>query len=133
GVNDSETNAEIKTAAPITTPNSRNSRPTNPSRKITGKNTAASVTEIEITAKKISFDPLIAASMGDIPSSTFLNIFSVTTIPSSTTSPVAKTIANSVRTLIEKPHKYMIKKVAIKETGISIKGRKAIAQFLKKT
>jgi hypothetical protein len=36
-----DTKAEIKTAAPMTTPNSRNKRPTNPSKKITGKNTAA--------------------------------------------------------------------------------------------
>src|SRR5690606_10727271 len=132
GVNDRDTNAEIKTAAPITTPNSRNKRPTNPSRKITGKNTAANVIEIEITAKKISLEPFIAASIGDIPSSTFLNIFSVTTIPSSTTSPVASTIANNVNTLIEKPQRYIMKKVAIKETGISINGRKAIDQSRKK-
>lgn len=90
----------------MTTPNSLNKRPTNPSRKITGKNTAAKVIEIEITAKNISLDPLIAASMGVIPSSTFLKIFSVTTIPSSTTNPVAKTMANNVNTLMEnqKPH-----------------------------
>src|SRR5690606_16104966 len=131
--NDKDTKAEISTAAPMTTPNSLNKRPTNPSKKMTGKNTAANVMEIEITAKNISFEPFIAASIGDIPSSTFLNIFSVTTIPSSTTSPVASTIANNVKTLIEKPHKYIIKKVAIKETGISTKGRKAIDQFRKKT
>ena len=34
----------------MTTPNSLNNRPTKPSKKITGKNTAAKVTEIEITA-----------------------------------------------------------------------------------
>src|SRR5690606_33975292 len=130
-VNDRDTNAEIKTAAPITTPNSRNKRPTNPSRKITGKNTAANVIEIEITAKKISFEPLIAAEIGDMPSSTFLNIFSVTTIPSSTTKPVASTIANNVNTLIEKPQRYMIKNVAISDTGISTSGRKAMDQLRK--
>lgn len=58
-------------------------------------------------------------------------MFSVTTIPSSTTNPVAKTIAKSVNTLMEKPHKYMMKKVAINETGISIKGRNAMDQSLK--
>jgi len=115
----------------MTTPNSRNSRPTNPSRKITGRNTAANVMEMEITAKKISFEPLIAASIGVIPSSTFLKIFSVTTIPSSTTNPVAKTMANNVKTLMENPKSHMIKNVAISETGISIKGLKAIAQSLK--
>ena len=86
---------------------------------------------MEMTAKKISLDPLIAASIGDMPASTFLNIFSVTTIPSSTTSPVARTTAKSVSTLMEKPKRYIIKKVAISETGMSIRGLKAIAQSLK--
>src|SRR5690606_2190159 len=131
GVSVSDTKAEISTADPITTPNSRKRRPTNPSKNITGRKTAASVTEIEITAKKISFDPLIAAEIGDIPSSTFLNIFSVTTIPSSTTKPVAKTMANSVNTVIEKPQRYMIKNVAISDTGISTSGRKAMDQLRK--
>ena len=72
GVNDKDTNAEISTAAPSTTPNSLNSLPTNPSKKMTGKNTAANVIDMDITAKNISLDPLIAASMGLIPSSTFL-------------------------------------------------------------
>ncbi len=36
-------------------------------------------------------------------------MFSVTTIPSSTTSPVASTIPKSVKTFIEKPNKYIIK------------------------
>ena len=96
-----------------------------------GKNTAANVIEIEITAKKISFEPFMAASIGDIPSSTFLNMFSVTTIPSSTTNPVANTMARSVKTFTENPHKYIMKNVAISETGISIKGRNAIDQSLK--
>jgi hypothetical protein len=35
--------------------------------------------------------------------------------------PVARTIANKVNTLMEKPNNHMIKKVAINETGISIR------------
>ncbi|MNE09035.1 hypothetical protein D3C80_1017000 [compost metagenome] len=73
----------------------------------------------------------MAASIGDIPSSTFLKIFSVTTIPSSTTRPVASTIARSVSTFIEKPKSHIMKNVAINDTGISINGLKAIAQSLK--
>ncbi|MNI62951.1 hypothetical protein D3C85_985690 [compost metagenome] len=87
--------------------------------------------EIEITAKKISFDPFMAASKGDMPSSTFLKIFSVTTIPSSTTKPVASTMASKLNTFIEKPKAYMIKNVKISDTGISINGLKAMAQSLK--
>jgi hypothetical protein len=93
-----------------------------------GQNTAANVIEIEITAKNISLDPFIAASIGDIPSSTFENI--QTTIPSSTTKPVARTIANKVNTLMENQKSHIIKKVAINETGIS-KGLNAMAQSLK--
>ena len=62
----------MSTAAPSTTPNSLNNLPTNPSKNITGKNTAANVMDIEMTAKNISFEPFIAASIGLIPSSTFL-------------------------------------------------------------
>ena len=127
-----ETNAETKTAPATTTPNSLNKDPTKPCKKITGMNTTAKVIEVDTTAKKISLLPSKAASLIGKPSSNFLKIFSVTTIPSSTTRPVAKTIANKVNTLIEKPAKYMIKKVAINEIGISIKGLIAINQFLKK-
>ena len=103
-----------------------------PCKKITGINTTASVIEVDITAKKISLLPSLAACFKGKPSSNFLKIFSVTTIPSSTTKPVASTIASKVNTFIEKPAMYMIKKVAISEIGISIKGLMAISQFLKK-
>ena len=88
--------------------------------------------EVEITAKNISLLPSTAASLMGMPFSNLLNMFSVTTIPSSTTKPVAKTMANKVSMLIEKPEKYMIENVAIKEIGISINGRIAINQSLKK-
>jgi hypothetical protein len=58
-----------------------------------------------------------------MPSSSFLKMFSVTTIPSSTTRPVARTIASKVKTLIEKPEMYIIKKQETREIGMSIKGR----------
>ncbi len=40
--------------------------------KMTGMNTAASVTEVDSTANRISAEPFSAASLGDIPRSTFL-------------------------------------------------------------
>jgi hypothetical protein len=78
------------------------------------------VIEIEITAKDLirAFDGCFNWRHAFL---LFLNIFSVTTIPSSTTKPVARTIANKVNTLMEKPNNHMIKKVAINETGISIR------------
>ena len=132
GVIVKETKADTNTAPAITTPNSLNKEPMKPCKKITGINTTASVIEVDMTAKKISLLPSLAASLSGSPSSNFLKIFSVTTIPSSTTKPVASTIASKVNTLIEKPAMYIIKKVAISEIGISIKGLMAISQFLKK-
>jgi hypothetical protein len=70
----------------------------------------------------------MAASIGVMPL-LLLNIFSVTTIPSST-KPVARTIANKVNTLMEKPNNHMIKKVAINET--EYQSGSSIAQSLKK-
>src|SRR5450432_2540388 len=128
----SETKADINTAAASTTPNSRNKRPTKPCKNITGKKTMASVIEVEITAKKISLLPSSAALRMGMPSSSFRKIFSVTTMPSSTTKPVASTIPSKVKILIEKPDMYMIKKVATSEMGISINGRTAINQLRKK-
>ena len=132
GVIVSDTNAEINTAQATTIPNSRNKLPTKPCKKITGKNTTANVMEVDNTAKKISLLPSNAALRMGNPASSFRKIFSVTTIPSSTTNPVASTIPSKVKTLIEKPPTYITKKVAINEMGISINGRIAINQFLKK-
>src|SRR4051794_34736892 len=127
-----DTNADISTAAASVTPNSRNNLPTNPSRKITGRNTTASVMEVEITAKNISLLPSNAAWRIGMPCSNLRKIFSVTTIPSSTTKPVASTIPNNVSTLMEKPARYMMKNVATSEIGMSINGRRAVSQLRKK-
>ncbi len=132
GVSVSETKAEISTAPATTIPNSRKSRPVNPLRKITGMKTMARVNEVEITANRISRVPAKAAFHRSIPCSIFLKMFSVTTIPSSTTSPVASTIASRVSTLTENPKRYMIKKDPISETGMSINGRRAMTQLRKK-
>ena len=53
-------------------------------------------------------------------------------MPSSTTSPVARTIARRVSTLIENPKMYIRKNDPTNETGISISGRRAMTVFLKK-
>ena len=123
----------MSTAEATTTPNSLNKLPVKPCKNMTGKNTTASVIEVEITAKNISLLPSNAALFMVSPSSIFLKIFSVTTIPSSTTRPVANTMPKSVSTLIEKPAMYIIKNVATSEIGMSINGLMAMAQFLKNT
>lgn len=100
GVNVNATKEETTTAPAMTTLNSRNKRPVVPSKKTIGKNTATSTTVVAITAKKISFDPLNPACKGVIPCSIFVKMFSMTTMASSTTKPMAKTTANKVRMLM---------------------------------
>ena len=77
------------------TANSRNSRPTMPPINRMGMNTATSDTLIERTVKPISCAPCSAACSGFMPSSRWRLMFSITTIASSTTKPVAMVSAIS--------------------------------------
>ena len=101
GVMVSATMPEMMTAPASVKANSRNSAPVRPPVKPSGDSTAASVSVIAITGPVISFMPWIAASSGCSPSSMWRWMFSTTTIASSTTSPIASTIASSDRRLIE--------------------------------
>ena len=69
GVKVNAAKEEIITDPDTTMLNSRNNRPVVPSINTMGKNTATKVMVVEITAKKISFDPSIPASFGSIPRS----------------------------------------------------------------
>jgi hypothetical protein len=55
----------------------------------------------------------------------------MTTIASSTTNPIANTIANRVRILIENPKIYIIKNVPIREMGIATMGINVVLTFLR--
>ena len=70
-----------------------------------------------------------APSSGGIPFS-WMNraMFSMTTIASSTTSPVASVSPNSVSVLIEKPNSFIRKNVPISETGIVSAGISVVRQ-----
>ena len=81
--------------------NSWKRAPVRPPVKASGASTAASVSVIAITGPVISFMPTIAASSGGSPSSIWRWMFSTTTIASSTTRPIARTMASSDRRLIE--------------------------------
>jgi hypothetical protein len=83
--------------------NSRNSEPVRPPRKPIGAYTAASVIVMEMTGPTISRAPCSEACTGDLPSSRWRWMFSTTTIASSTTRPMASTIASSVSRLKLKP------------------------------
>ena len=65
---------------------------------------------------------LIAASLGASPASMWRSTFSTTTMASSTTMPIARTMPNKVRVLIENPRASIPAKVPIKETGTATAG-----------
>ena len=58
-------------------------------------------------------------------------MFSMTTIASSTTSPVASVSPNSVSVLIENPSTFIKKNVPISETGIVSAGMSVVRQSCK--
>ena len=72
--------------------------------------------------KPICFEPFSAASSGASPFSTNREMFSIITIASSTTKPVAMVSAMSVRLLIEKPARYMTPNVPISDNGTATAG-----------
>ena len=73
-------------------------------------------------AKPISLLPLSAASKGGIPSSMCRTMFSSITIASSTTRPMASTMASRVSVLTVKPNAYMSANAPMRETGMVTSG-----------
>ena len=102
--------------------NSRNSEPVRPPRKPIGAYTAASVMVMEITGPTISRAPCIAACTGGLPSSRCRWMFSTTTMASSTTSPIAKTIASSVSRLKLNPAISIRLQTPISDSGMVTTG-----------
>ncbi len=89
GVVVSEITIDTTMAVESTTANSRNSRPTIPPIMRMGIKTAISDMLMEKTVKPISFAPCSEAANGSMPASRWRVMFSITTIASSTTNPVA--------------------------------------------
>ncbi len=109
---------EMKTAPARVRANSLNKEPVIPPIKAIGAYTAAKVSVIEITGIAISRQPIIAARKGVSPSFMCLSTFSSTTMASSTTSPIARTIASKVIRFHEKPNSCIIKATPIKDKGM---------------
>ena len=83
------------------------------------------------TAPNTSRIASIAARRADFPYSVMCrSMFSITTIASSTTMPVASTMPNSVSVLIEKSNSLMNAKVPISETGMVTAGNHRAAPVL---
>src|SRR6266853_6939032 len=107
GVSVSALTAEMATENEIVSANWRNKIPVVPGTTATGTNTATNTNDVATTAPATSFIATEAALCGSVmPSTMCRSTFSITTIASSTTSPVAKVIPNSVSVLIEKPSNF---------------------------
>ena len=104
------------------TANSRNRRPTTPLIIRMGMKTAISDMLIDKTVKPISSAPLRAASIGFMPCSRWRVMFSITTIASSTTNPVAMVSAISERLSSVYPIRYIAPNVAMMDTGTDMLG-----------
>ena len=75
-----------------------------------------------MTGPPSSRAPFRLASSGDIPSSMCRWMFSTTTMASSTTSPIASTMASSVSRLMVKPIASMRKQAPTSDSGIATIG-----------
>ena len=107
--------------------------PVVPGKSATGTNTATNTRDVAITAPATSFIASDAALCGSVmPSTICRSTFSITTIASSTTSPVASVIPNNVSVLIENPSALTKMNVPIRDTGIAIAGMKVLRQSCKK-
>ena len=103
GVSVSAITPDSSTAPARVNANSVNSTPVSPPWKPIGRYTAISVVVIATTGQASSRAPRIAASYGDMPSSMWRWMFSSTMIASSTTIPIASTIASRVSRLMVNP------------------------------
>src|SRR5277367_5182733 len=133
GVVVNEMTMETRMAVERVTANSRNRRPTIPPIISSGIKTAISEMLIDTTVKPICSEPLSAASNGDIPSSRWRVMFSMTTIASSTTNPVEMVRAIKERLSMLYPHKYITAQVPISETGTATAGMSVARPLRKKT
>ncbi len=96
-------NAEIAIENAIVSENCRYKMPVVPGKNDTGTNTAISTSDVAITALVTSLMARDVASCGfECSMAMWRCTFSMTTIASSTTRPVASVIPNSVSELIEK-------------------------------
>src|ERR1017187_2989455 len=102
--------------------NSRNSLPTMPLMRRMGMNTAINDMLMEKTVNPISLEPWKAAFKGGMPASRWREIFSITTMASSTTNPVAIVNAISERLSMLYPKRYITAKVPISAAGMATLG-----------
>src|SRR3984893_6970792 len=108
--------SSILLATTEVTENSWNNRPITSPMNNSGKWTAISEMVSETMVKPICFDPLSAAAKGLSPISMYRLMFSITTIASSMSKPVAMVKAISERLSRLKPRRYMADSVPMRES-----------------
>ncbi|MNP30005.1 hypothetical protein D3C76_1230590 [compost metagenome] len=122
GVSVSDTSSETRMATARVRENSRNSRSMMPPMNRMETNTATSERFIDSRVKPTSRVPCSAALNGAMPSLMCREMFSSTTMASSTTRPAARISAISESTLREKPIRYITAKVPTSDTGTASAG-----------
>src|SRR5690625_3335001 len=132
GVRVSEINNDSMMTTAKVTANSRKSRQITSLINNSGINTATNDSVNETRVKAICLAPFNEAAKGCMPCSIWRAIFSIMTMASSTTKPVAMVSAMRVRLLMLKPRAYMRAKVPTNDNGTTTLGIKVAVQVRKK-
>src|SRR2546427_9222996 len=132
GVNVRDTTADTRIVRAKVMANSRKSLPTTSPINNSGMSTAISDTVSERIVKPICLDPFNAACIGDWPSSTYREMFSIMTTASSTTKPVDIVKAISVRLFRLNPIRYISPKAPTSDKGTATLGITVAATFRRK-
>ena len=117
GTSVSDTTADMTIVTASVMANSWNSRPTTSPMNKSGISTAISEIVSEMMVNPICREPCSAASSGRMPSSTYLAMFSIITMASSTTKPVAMVSAISDRLSRLKSRRYIAPSVPTSDSG----------------
>src|SRR6187200_2055015 len=133
GVSVTALNTDSATANAIVIENWAYSRPVVPGKNATGTNTAMSTRPVASTAPNTSRIASDAACLALLPYSWMCrSMFSITTMASSTTMPVARMMPKSVRVLIEKPISLVNANAPISDTGMVTAGMIVLRQVCRK-
>ncbi len=125
--------ALMSAVAAMTRANWRYIWPVMPGMNAAGRNTDISTSVMPMIGPSSSRMALIEASCGVWPRSMFWLTPSTTTIASSTTMPMARTIESSVSMFTEKPMAAMAAKAPMMVTGTVVAGTSVARQFCRNT
>jgi hypothetical protein len=125
--------ALMSAVAAITSANCAYMRPVSPGRKAAGRNTDISTSVMPMIGPNSWRMAALAASRPDMPFSMLWTAPSTTTMASSTTMPMASTIANRVEKLTVNPSAAMAAKAPMMVTGTVVAGISIARQSCRNT